>query len=214
MSAKRKFDSWTADLSAAEHESDTSPKRKTPGRAAKALLTAALILALVPAEGGTGLPLWRREYQVTESSTKESEIDEAVIRDVVRVFDEGAEEMFVDGYSSNFSRKLLALINHYGRDAVRGIIDYIFSGVAKADAVSEALRWLADFNDSSTLALRWHLLERTLRDPSPRVRNGAILGFANLDDSRAVPHLTAARQRETTEELTRLIDKVIAQLTR
>lgn len=51
-----------------------------------------------------------------------------------------------------------------------------------------------------------------LRDPSPRVRDGAVLGFATLDDPRARPFLYEARDSENVDELRRLIEKVVEQL--
>jgi hypothetical protein len=101
-----------------------------------------------------------------------------------------------------------------GQAAFRAIAEYLFSGNAKPDVVSEGLRWLADFNDASTLTQRWAILQQTLKDRSPRVRDGAILGFAALDDPRARPLLVGARQLEQIAELRALIDQVVAQLER
>lgn len=80
------------------------------------------------------------------------------------------------------------------------------------DVVSEALRWLADFRDPATFSQRWSILQQTVRDRSPRVRDGAILGFAALDDPRARPLLAEARNVEQIAELRQLFDKVIQQL--
>ena len=216
MNDEREHTAWTSITLEQQSETSTSPPiTRRPGRAARALLTTGLILALVSAPlASTNWPLWRREDIAAESSTVENEIDETLLEEVSRVFEQGSEELFIDGYSSTFSRRLLTLVEKHGRDAVRAITDHIFSGFAQPDVVSEALRWLSSFDDSSTLALRWFLLERTLRDPSSRVRDGSILGFAAMDDPRAIPQLDAARKREEVVELRNLIDKVRAQLTR
>jgi hypothetical protein len=105
-------------------------------------------------------------------------------------------------------------MEEHGQDAFRAIAQYVFSGSAKPDVVSEALRWLADFNDPSTLSQRWAILQRTLNNPSPQVRDGAILGFAALDDPAARPLLLNARNWEQIAELRALIDQVVAQLGR
>ena len=156
----------------------------------------------------------RRDDVAAESSTAAVEIDPALLKDVRELFEQGASEFFRDGVHSNFSRTLLRTLAQHGQAAFRAIADYVFSGDAKPDVVSESLRWLADFNDASALPQRWSILQRTLRDRSPRVRDGAILGFAALDDPRARPLLLEARNLEQIGELRSLIDQVVAQLER
>jgi len=113
---------------------------------------------------------------------------------------------------SHFSGSLFAVIAQRGRAAFRAIAEYLFSGSGNADVVSEALRWLADFDDPATLPQRWAILQRTLQDSSPRVRDGAILGFAALDDPRARSLLLQTQEVEPVPELRRLIKQVVDQL--
>jgi hypothetical protein len=186
--------------------SDVSPRLSWPGK---------FIAAFVLSAGlGTGAVTGGRRDEVAESSTALTEVDPVLLRTVRDLFEQGASEFFQDGVDSNFSRALLKLLAQHGRKAFQAIAEYVFSGDTKPDVVSEALRWLADFNDASTLPQRWAILERTLKDPSPRVRDGAILGFAALDDPRAKPLLLKARELERMAELRGLIDQVIAQLGR
>jgi len=155
----------------------------------------------------------RRRYEtVTESGTTAFECQPEVLEQVRELFNQGASEFFEDGIHSVFSRRLLALVAIQGRVAFRAISEYLLTGDTDPDVVSEALRWLADFNDPTTLTDRWSILQRTLRDRSPRVRDGAILGFAALDDPRALPVLLEAREHERVAELRRLITQVIDQL--
>jgi hypothetical protein len=149
-----------------------------------------------------------------ESSTAISVIDPQLKQEVRRLFDQGAYEFFQDGMSSPFSQSLLSMLALHGQDALREIADYMFTVKAKPDVVSETLRQIADHGDRSNLAQRWHILERTLKDNSPRVRDGAILGFAALDDPGAQGLLLEARTRENIHELRVLIDQVVAQLGR
>ena len=154
----------------------------------------------------------RREDASAESGTAFTEHDQELFEQISELFEEGSGEFFLDGMRSAFSNRLLALVGRYHRAAFYAIAEYLFSAETDPDVVSEALRWLADFNDPSTFAQRWAILQHTIRDRSPRVRDGAILGFAALDDPRARPVLTASRDVEQIAELQRLIDKVIRQL--
>ena len=183
------------------------------------LLVAALVLSA--ALGGTqgvfsvaDLSRRRRYDIAAESSTATVEADPILLKKIRDLFELGASEFFHDGVHSSFSRTLLRLLAHNGQATLRAITEYLFSGNPNPDVVSEALRWLADFNDASTVSQRWAILGRTLRDPSPRVRDGAILGFAALDDPRARPLLLEARNFEQIDELRSLIGQVIAQLER
>jgi hypothetical protein len=73
---------------------------------------------------------------------------------------------------------------------------------------------VADVNDSTTLSRRWQILKDSLRSHSPIIRDGAILGFATLDDPRAASLLGEARNAEQVHELQGLIDQVLRQLGR
>ena len=185
------------------------------------MFIAGLVVSAGLAAGGTlgafsvaDLRRRRRDDVTAESSTAAVEIDPLLLKEIRELFEQGASEFFHDGVHSNFSRTLLKTLAQHGQEAFRAIADYLFSGDAKPDVVSEALRWLADFNDASTLSQRWDILQRTLKDRSPRVRDGAILGFAALDDPRARPLLLEARNLEQIAELRALIDQVVAQLDR
>ncbi|MCL4500040.1 MAG: HEAT repeat domain-containing protein, partial [Chloroflexi bacterium] len=164
---------------------------------------AAVVLGAALALGGTEAPFLaadlsrrRRDDVVVESSTAMVEVDPILLNEVRELFEQGASEFFQDGVHSSFSRTLIKMLAQHGRAAFRAIAEYLFSGNAKPDVASEALRWLADFNDPSTFSERWTILQHTLRDRSPQVRDGAILGFASLDDPRARPLLSEARDVE------------------
>jgi hypothetical protein len=156
----------------------------------------------------------RRDDTLADSSTASVDIDPALLKEVTELFEQGAPEFFHDGMESRFSRGLLALIRRDGRRAMRAIREYLFSGDAKPSVTSEALRWIAGYRDPSTFFDRWAILQRMLKDRSPAVRDGAILGFATLDDPRARQLLVEARSVEAISELGQLIDQVLIQLER
>ena len=128
------------------------------------------------------------------------------------IFEGGASEFFEDGMDSNFAQELLLSVRMYGNAAIDAIAEYLFSSTPNPDVGSEALKRLADIKDRSILASRWALFQRGLRHKSSRVRDGAILGFASLDDRRALALLKSAVTEEQVPELQRLIQKVIEQL--
>jgi HEAT repeat protein len=129
-----------------------------------------------------------------------------------RIFERGASEFFEDGMDSTFARELLFSVMEYGNAAIDAIAEYLFSSKVNSDVGSEALRRLAEIDDRRTPASRWALLRRALRHRSPRVRDGAVLGFASLDDPRALELLRSIANEEPVPELRRLIQKVIEQL--
>jgi len=184
----------------------------TPGKLLACLvLWAALTTAGVAGTAPSGIYLRRRDEIAAESSTADIERDPELLNRVKEIFEQGASEFFEDGMYSHFSHSLIAILTH-GRAALKAIAEYILSGNVNADVVSEALRWLSDFDDPATLPQRWAILQRALKDHSPRVRDGAILGFAAIDDPRARSLLLEAQNSEAVPELRRLIQQVIEQL--
>lgn len=177
------------------------------------VVTAALS---IPAVSGAILPAagtWRRRDEIyAESATSESECDPELLTEVRDLFERGASEFFQDGMHSEFSRALLLLIGQQGRPAIRAIAEYASSRSPKADVMSEALRWIAEVKDPSTLLDRWYVLQRGIKSASPKVRDGAIVGFASLDDPRARTVLEEAKRSEQIAELRRLMEQVIDQL--
>lgn len=180
-----------------------------------------VLSAMMAATGPEGcLPFGTSRFReaqgaIAQSSTLlDEKLNPALTRQIRRLFDEGAHEFFRDGMESNFSRSLLMLLREHGQGAVAAIAEYLFSGNAKPDVASEALRWMSDIDDRSTFSKRWQVFRKSLMDKSPRVRDGAILAFANMNDPRALNVLADAKTIEPIAELRSLIDQVIAQLER
>jgi hypothetical protein len=183
------------------------------------LVLAGLVLVAAMTSGGTLGPVSieatrRRDDLATESGTGDVDVNPELLEEVKRLFEEGAVEFFQDGLHSPFSRTLLNTVALHRDQALRAISHYVSSGSPGPDVVSEALRWLADFNDPETFNQRWALLQQTIRNRSARVRDGAILGFGALDDPRARHLLLEAQASEHVAELRQLIAQVVAQLER
>jgi len=191
------------------------PQFKKPGQ----FLAKVVLISALSGSGAFGFtPTFVRRREdgqlIAEASTAETECDPRLLRQIRDLFDQGASEFFQDGIQSHFSRSLLTLLAIHGREAVRAIAKYVSGGRARADVLSEALRHVGDFPDAASAGDRWALLRSALKHRSSRVRDGAILGFAAMDDPEARDVLTEARNVEQVAELRRLIDVVIAQLER
>lgn len=184
------------------------------------LVVAAMLLSAVSTVGGCSIEPFevrtgrRREDVLAESSTVAPAYSEELSNEVRALFDHGADEFFQDGMHSAFSLRLVALVGRNGASALRAISEYLFNGGARPSVVSEALRWLPDIKraEPTELSELWRLLQRATADPSSKVRDGAILGFAALDDPRARTLLSEARDKERVLELRRLIEQVLEQL--
>mgnify|MGYP003381382408 CR=1 FL=1 len=182
------------------------------------LVVAGAVLAAALAQGRAepnylaGSSRRRNEAEYSESNTAVTECDPELFDQVQTLFDHGASEFFQDGLNSQFSRSLISLLATHRGAALQAVAQYLFTGSAKPDVKSEALRWIAEYRDSATAHESLRILRRSLLDSSPRVRDGAILGLASIDDPRALPLLREARQAEGVAELGRLIDSVVEQL--
>jgi len=156
-----------------------------------------------------------RPWAIAKSGTLADEkLNPALSREIRQLFDDGAREFFRDGMESSFSRSLLKILHDQGQEAVTAIAGYLLSGSANPEVASEALRWMSDIDDHATFLQRWDLLHHSLHNESARVRDGAILAFANMNDPRALRVLAEARTLEPVAELRKLIDQVIRQLER
>lgn len=192
-----------------QESSVPSVRQSGPGNIFAAAM---LAISLASIDSLTGHSYSRRHDLSADSSTIRLEVDQSLLQEVTQLFEEGASEIYHDGMYSKFSRGLLALLAQYGKLAVRAIAEYLLSEKAKPSVASEAARWLAEDRDVTTYLERWTILRKLLCNSSPVVRDGAILGFATLDDGRARDVLLKARQSEDVDDLRRLLDQVLNQL--
>jgi HEAT repeat protein len=128
------------------------------------------------------------------------------------LFAAAKDEYFEDGMESEFSRRLIRLLGEYGEKAVIELAFLILHDQVNAEIASEALRWLGHMEDTRSYQKRLWLLERSLFTPSARIRDGAALGLASLDDPHAVRYLRRAIDQESYPELRSDMEQVLAQL--
>ena len=191
-----------------------TPKALHPGRR----LAAAVLVSFALTSPGAMETVYlnellsRRRNEAAESGTVVADIDPELTRYIRELFEQGASEFFEDGMHSGFSRSLLAAIRQNGRETLRAVADYFLEADASPDVLSEALRWLGEIKDTYTFRERWLILEQSLRHESPRVRDGAVIGFATLDDPRARTLMTEAARTERIAEIRRLMEQVVDQL--
>jgi hypothetical protein len=145
-------------------------------------------------------------------TTEEGTLAREVLQRIVITFDKAKELLFEDGIESDFSRELVSLIKSYGDIAMRVLANLILNEEVNAEIASEVLRWLGQMEDPKTYSHRLGLLEQSLYCSSARVRDGAALGLAFLDDPHAVPDLREAIQREPYPELREDMEQVLEQL--
>lgn len=122
------------------------------------------------------------------------------------------DTIFEDGVESPFSRELIRNLEKYGNVALEVLFDLILHARINPELAAEALRWLGYIENHETHEYRRWLLERSLECSSPRVRDGALLGLASLDDPKAIPSLKLAIEKEQVSELRHDMEQTILQL--
>jgi len=146
------------------------------------------------------------------ASTELCEPSEALYSKIETVFWTAKGEFFEDGMESTFSHQLNYSVKRYGGDALEVITCLIVYEKVDPEVAGEALRWLGRINHAETYEYRRWLLERSLSLSSTRVRDGAILGLASMDDKHAVPYLKFAVEKEQCFELREDMELVLKQL--
>jgi len=135
-----------------------------------------------------------------------------VERKVQALFEVAREEFFEDGIESQLSKGLESLVKKHGENAIEVLANLVINERINAEVAAETLRWLGRISHPSTYSSRLWLLERSLFCSSARVRDGAALGLASLDDSTAIPYLIQAIGREKITELREDMRQVLSQL--
>jgi hypothetical protein len=133
-------------------------------------------------------------------------------RRAITLFASAKEQIFEDGMESDFSRELIEFIRSYGRASMEVIIRRVLSDWLNPEVTSETLRVVGRIHHPTTYRDRLWLLERGLYSASARVRDGAVLGLAYLDDPIAITPLKFAIERELTPELRQDMTQVLSQL--
>lgn len=119
-----------------------------------------------------------------------------LLDDAQAIFAAACTESFEDGFDGNFSCALSRFILEHANTAVDIVSDIILREHISPDVAAEALRCLAEMDNQATYEARRTLLERSLGCSSHIVRDGAVIGLADLSDPHAIPSLEAAAARE------------------
>jgi HEAT repeats len=148
----------------------------------------------------------------SENSTKLPDHPPELSESLRALLASGKEQVFEDGIESEFSKALIAFIKKYGYDALAELAYFIVYEKVSTEVAAEALRWLGLMSHPLSYHWRLWLLERSLSSRSARVRDGASLGLAFLDNPDAIPYLRQAIEREPIAELRGDMQQVLAQL--
>ena len=129
-----------------------------------------------------------------------------------KMFAHARGEIFEDGMESDFSRNLVALIEQHQEPAIAALAELIAGDEVNAEVASEALRWVVHIENPATHQARLTLLEHSLSAPSARVRDGAALGLASMDDPASIDSVQEAINHECIEQLRQNLEQVLEQL--
>lgn len=146
------------------------------------------------------------------ASTELYEHSDALYSKIEAIFWSAKGEFFEDGMESTFSQQLNSSVKRYGNEALEAIICLIVYERVDPEVGGEALRWLGRIDHVESYGNRRWLLEKSLSLSSTRVRDGAILGLASMDDKHAIPYLKHAIEEEQCSELKADMKSVLEQL--
>lgn len=142
-------------------------------------------------------------------STRRADIEQVVRRTIDREMRKLARiakwQNFEDGVDNEFAAGIRELVTCFGPSAVEAISRAHADGLLTPGAMAEALIWLGRMESPPTLEVRFYTMIHALRDQSPQVRQGAVLGISSIEDTRAVPYLAHAAENETLGDLKRWI---------
>lgn len=137
---------------------------------------------------------------------------DALYSKIEAIFWTAKGEFFEDGMESTFSKQLNSFVKRYGNDVLEAITCLIVYERVAPEVGGEALRWLGRIDHAESYEYRRWLLERSLSLSSTRVRDGATLGLASMDDKHAIPYLKRAIEAEQCSELKADMESVLEQL--
>ena len=113
-----------------------------------------------------------------------------------------SDERFEDGMQSAFARGIADFLIEHGPVAVCALHDVLHStGAMSVRQAVEAIRLVGRLEDALTHGARLWLLVGSLQHTSAAVRDAAGLALASLSDSRAIPALRRAVEREKWQDL-------------
>jgi hypothetical protein len=161
--------------------------------------------------GGAGTGMVQSDTPAS-SSTKQIISSKNIERELEQLFHEFRHEVFEDGIESDFSQRLLRMIETKGNMALLELDALLRSPSTPLTVSAEALRWLGQMRDRETHAYRRWILTDLLKAPSLLIRDGAIVGLLTLDDPSIKHSVRAALASEPSEQLRRDLSQLLDQL--
>ena len=175
---------------------------------------------LHPAITTRAVPIVLEEVQaIPETSThtwdsdlRDLLLEEQLVSYFTNLVREAADEVFLDGMESVFSQSLTKITREYGDTCVRSIQRLLTAGEADAEVAGEILRQMGSSENPPTHRSRLKILTDQLHSPDPRIRDGASLGLAAMDDPVAMGDIQKALERESSPRLRGNLILVLDQL--
>jgi hypothetical protein len=161
--------------------------------------------------GGAGTSMVQSDAPAS-SSTKQVISSENIERELEQLFHEFRHEVFEDGIESDFSQRLLRMIETKGNMALLELNALLRSPSTPLTVSAEALRWLGQMRDRETHAYRRWILTDLLEAPTILIRDGAIVGLLTLDDPSIKHSVRAALESEPSEQLRKDLSQLLDQL--
>jgi len=155
-----------------------------------------------------------RATEYSTASTANRDDLELGRKELWRLSKSAQEMLFEDGEETPFSKDLVSFIQRYGGIGVSLLGELALSETVSDEVISEALRWIGRMDDTRTRWFRLRLLEELLNCESPKIRDGASLGIASLDDQHAIVYLQKAHNRERITDLRKDLQLVLTRLQR
>ena len=144
---------------------------------------------------------WDLFDQTQGSTMRQKTASISILPDLTRLFTEGKEQEFEDGKESQFSRELIEFIRNKGQAALDVLIELISGNTINVEVAAESLRWIGRMRDTKTYETRRWLLEQALFSEHGRIRDGAALGLASMNDPHAIRYIQLAIDNEKIDEL-------------
>lgn len=146
------------------------------------------------------------------NTTVQRPIPEILEREIDGIFDSADIDTFEYGYKSEFAKSLERVIREYGNLAIGAIQQCITLECVEKDVIIETLHTLGRIQHVSTHYPRLVALLSNLLSPSARIRCGAALGLAYLDDPKAIVYIRLAMEHEISQSARICLQRVLEQL--
>ena len=158
-------------------------------------------------------PAVERWGEAVASSSLQTAADQLIKRldELLRI---GEEQAFEEGINDPFTQELEWLVGHYASQVLQPLAQRLAAESIDPVVAAHIFRLLGRIDASATRAERRQILVQGLFSRSARVRDGAALGLATLDDPAAIPYLRTAVDRERVAEVRADLEQVRERLER